>query len=148
MPPGRSEPHAEHRERALAEALAAVGAELRLVDVADYVAYIRNDQLASLQDIVNSSVELYFKPGTLTFAWAADLELDWDTPPKIVLGMEFRHREVWIVFDLILRADETSVTIKHLAFSGAEGTEASETDRLIEVIEDAQIRGRRHPGLS
>jgi hypothetical protein len=146
MPPGFCDPHAERRARALAEAVAAVGDELRLVDVADYIAYIRNEQLASLQDIVSSSVELYFKPGTLTFGWTASFELDWAMQPTITLGMEFRHREVWMIFALILRAAETSVRIEHLVLSAGMATAAMETERLIDVIADARLPDPRDLG--
>jgi hypothetical protein len=139
MPLGRCNPHPERLAHALAEAVAAVGAELRLVDVADYIVYIRNEQLASLQDIVSSSVELYFKPDTLTFGWTAGFELDWATLPTITLGMEFRHREVWMIFDLILRADETGVSIDHLVLSGSTAKPSLDTDRLIEAIADARF---------
>lgn len=146
MTPGRCDPITEGRARALAESLEAVGAELRLVDVADYIAYIRHEQLANLQDIVNSSVELFFKPGTLTFGWAADCELDWTGLPTIGLGMEFRHREIWIVFKLILRADEASVTIEHLVFAETDGNVAGDTERLIAVLADARLPDLRDPG--
>lgn len=141
MPTGHCDSHAEQQARALAEAVAAVGAELRLVDVADYIAFIRNEQLANLQDIVSSSVELYFKPGTLTFGWAADLELDWALLPTIVLGMEFRHRDAWIVFDLILRDEEPGVRIRHLVMSGANRAAAEDTVRLVAALADARLPG-------
>jgi hypothetical protein len=148
MPPGRCDSHAVRRARALAEAVAAVGDELRLVDVAHYISYIRNEQMASLQDIVSSSVELYFKPGTLTFGWAASCEVDWTTPPTIILGMEFRHRDVWMVFQLILRAETTNIRIEHLVVSASNATQAEETERLIEAIADARLSGPDHRGTA
>jgi hypothetical protein len=141
MPPGRCDSHAERRARALGEAVAAVGDELRLVDVAHYIAYIHNEQMASLQDIVSSSVELYFKPGTLTFGWAAGCEVDWTTLPTITLGMEFRHRDVWMVFELSLRAETTGVRIEHLVVSDSNATMSEVTERLIEAIADARLSG-------
>lgn len=139
MPKDRCDSHAERRARVLAEAVAAVGTELRLVDVADFIAYIRNDDFASLQDIVSSSLELYFKPGTLTFGWAADFELDWAIVPTISLGMEFRNHNVWIVFTMILRAEETRVRIEHFVVSRSNATEDDETQSLIEAIADARL---------
>jgi hypothetical protein len=59
---------------ALGTAFEPVAAELRLVDVADFIAYVRAEKFANIQDIVNSSVELFFKPGTLSFGWAAEFE--------------------------------------------------------------------------
>jgi hypothetical protein len=141
MPTGDCDSNAEQQARALAEAVAAVGDELRLVDVADYIAFIRNEQLANLQDVVSSSVELYFKPGTLTFGWAADFELDWVRLPTITLGMEFRHRDAWVVFDLILRAEEPGVRIRHLVMSGANRSAAEDTERLVAALADARLPG-------
>jgi hypothetical protein len=45
---------------ALGTAFEPVAAELRLVDVADFIAYIHAEKFANIQDIVNSSVELFF----------------------------------------------------------------------------------------
>jgi hypothetical protein len=146
MPPGRCDSHAERRASALTEAVAAVGDELRLVDVAHYISYIRNEQMASLQDIVSSSVELYFEPGTLTFGWTAGCEVDWTVPPTIILGMEFRHRDVWIVFELILRAETTGIRIEHLVVSDSNATKAEVTERLIEAIADARLSDPDHHG--
>jgi hypothetical protein len=61
---------------ALVSAFEPVAAELRLVDAADYIAYIHQEKFANIHDIVNSSVELFFRPGTLTFGWGAEYELD------------------------------------------------------------------------
>jgi hypothetical protein len=126
----------------LADAVAEVGAELRLVEVADYINFICSEQLANLHDIVSSSTELYFKPGTLTFSWTARFDLDWARPPVVTLGMEFRHLEVWVVFDLILRGEEAGVRIEHLVVSGADRTTAEDTDRLIAALADARITDR------
>jgi hypothetical protein len=45
---------------ALAVAFEFVAAELRLVDAADYIAYIHQEKFANIHDIVSSSVELFF----------------------------------------------------------------------------------------
>ncbi len=112
------------RVAALQDALKDLAAELRLVDVADYIAFIRYEQFANIQDIVNSSVELIFRPGALSFGWAASYELDWASAPKISLGMEFRRLAVRVVFKLALTADRSDVSIEH--FSSAEGESAAE----------------------
>ena len=63
----------QHDERValLAHAVGAafepVADELRLVDAGDFIAYIHDGKFANIQHIVNSSVELFFKPGTVTF---------------------------------------------------------------------------------
>jgi hypothetical protein len=139
MPPDRCDSHTERSTCALAEAVAAVGEELRLVDVAHFVSYIHNEQMASLQDIVSSSVELYFKRNTLTFGWAASFDVDWAKPPTITLGMEFRHLDVWIVFEMTLQAETTAVRIDHVVVSDSNVSKDSTTERVIEAIDDARL---------
>ena len=75
-------------ERALAESMADVATELRLVNVIDLVRYVQGERCAHIEDLVNSSAELYFKPGALRYGWTADLELVWDAPPIVSLDME------------------------------------------------------------
>jgi hypothetical protein len=139
MSSAQRDAHAERRARALNEAIAPVGDEMRLVEVADLVTFIHSQQLANIQDIVNSSVELFFKPGTLSFGWTADLELDWDRAPTVILGMEFRYEDIWIVFKMILSGSETRVAIELLSFENSTGDPEQDTQRLIEVIADARI---------
>jgi len=73
---GQSDGQVELPANALGTAFEPVANELRLIDVADFVAYIHAEKFANIQDIVNSSVELFFKPGTLSFGWGAEFELD------------------------------------------------------------------------
>lgn len=49
------------------EAIEAVAAELRLSDVVDWILYIHGGQFANIQDLGNSSVELFFKPDALSY---------------------------------------------------------------------------------
>jgi hypothetical protein len=101
---GRRDDHVERLANALGAAFESVAAELRLIDVGDFIAFIHDEKFANIQDIVDSSVELFFKPGTVSFGWGAQFELDWNSSPVISLDMEFRHGSVWLVFKLILRA--------------------------------------------
>jgi hypothetical protein len=137
-----SKPHDDHllaREKALAHTIKEVAAELRLVDVVDFIAYIRNEQFANIEDLVNSSAELHFKPGTLTFGWAADLAVDWSAPPKIKLDMEFRHLAVSIFFCLMLEARQASVDIHCVVFDRLSQNPVENTRRLAEALEDARL---------
>ncbi len=130
---------AERKERILSEAMEPVAAELRLVDVADFITYIRSERFANIQDIVNSSIELFFRSGTLSYAWAAEFELDWSTPPQISLDMEFQHRGVVIVFKLVLHAYQTSVAIRHFSVEELAGDLEMEIRRMIEALADARL---------
>jgi len=133
----------DHRDAvpasALASAFAPVAAELRLVSPADYVAFIHQEKFANIHDIVNSSVELFFRPGTLTFGWGADYELDWNSAPIVKLNMEFRHRSVWLVFKLVLGAPQTSVIIDYLSLGTLAGCSPQDFAPLFEAIADARL---------
>ena len=63
-------------ERTLGAALRDFASELRLADAADFAAFIRIGHMANLQSLVQSSVELYFKPGTLELAEPGELDLE------------------------------------------------------------------------
>ncbi|MCI0467526.1 MAG: hypothetical protein L0Y57_11060 [Beijerinckiaceae bacterium] len=128
-------------EAALVQSFEPVAAELRLVSPGDYIAYILHEQYANIQDIVSSSVELHFKPGTLTFGWGADFALDWDSLPVIALAMEFRHNAIWLVFKLILRAKQTSVEIKHLSLGEPAREQRKDSRRLMQALAGAKLNG-------
>jgi hypothetical protein len=141
---GQCDGQVELPANALGTAFEPVAAELRLVDVADFVAYIHAEKFANIQDIVNSSVELFFKPGTLSFGWNAEFELDWNSLPVITLGMEFRHRSVWLVFKLILRALQTNVTVEHLSLGKTSRDPRQDMAALIAAIADARLTSHSH----
>ena len=124
----------------LAAAFDSVAAELRLVDAADYIAYIHEEKFANIHDIVSSSVELYFKPGTLTFGWGAQYELDWNRTPLIKLDMEFRYRSVWLVFKLVLAEHQNSVMVDHLSLERTGVGSKQSYALLMESIAAARLR--------
>jgi hypothetical protein len=84
------------------------------------------------------------KPGTLSFGWGAEVELDWNSLPVITLGMEFRHRSVWLVFKLILRAQQTKVIIEYLSLGKTSGDSRQDMAALIETITDARLSPHGH----
>lgn len=135
----RQRDEADLRARILGDAIEQVAEELRLVDVADYIACIRFEQFADIQDIVNSSIELFFQAETLHYAWAAEFELDWSCAPKIFIAMEFWHSDVWIVFKLVLGADATGVSIEHFEVGESCGDLKQDTSRMIEALAAARL---------
>jgi hypothetical protein len=136
---GQRRDHVELRAKDLSVGLEAVAAELRLVDVADFIAYIHGEKFANIQDLVNSSVELFFKPDTLSYGWGADFELDWHSLPVVILDMEFHHRSVWLVFKLILRALHTNVSIEYLSLGKSSDGADLDMARLVATIADARL---------
>ncbi len=82
---------AREREKALADGLREVATELRMIDPADYIAFIRTEQFGNLRTLVNSSTEMFFKPGTISFGLSGEADISWDSEPVIALDMEFHH---------------------------------------------------------
>lgn len=130
--------HLQDREFALAMAMKDVAAELRLVEPADYVGYVRMEQYSNLEDIVNSSSELLFRPGSLTFGWGADVRLSWSERPRIFLDMEFRHEAVTVFFSLGLGGDRETVSIRMITFAAPDSEPLVNTARLVSALNAAR----------
>lgn len=131
--------YSREREKALAEGLRDVATELRLVDPADFIAFIRTEQFGNLRNLVNSSTEMFFKPGTITFGLSGEVDLPWGSAPCISLDMEFHHLNVSAYFRLVLRSLEAGIEISYVSFEGGSQDPDKNTARLIEAIEDARI---------
>lgn len=127
------------REKALANGLRDVASELRLVDPADFIAFIRTEQFGNIRNIVNSSTEMFFKPGTITFGLSGEVDLPWGHAPSISLDMEFHHFNVSAYFRLVLQSFRAGVDITYVSFEGGSDDPDKNTQRLIEAIDDARI---------
>jgi hypothetical protein len=127
------------REKAMADGLRDVASELRLIDAADLIAFIRTEQFANIGNLVNSSTELYFKPGTLSFGQSADIDVKWGGAPTIALDMEFHHRQVSVYFRLLLEALQAGIEISYIRFDGPTAAPEENTERLIAAIADARF---------
>ena len=130
-------------EKIIAEAIVDVATELRLADVSDLMLFIRSDQTANIEDLVNSSTELYFKNGTLKYALAAGCSVRWDCPPTILLDMEFRHVGASVFFRLVLSQSRAAVEIIDVFFDETGLDREAATQRLIEAVADAKQLDQR-----
>src|SRR3569832_1541663 len=110
------QPHANSRELIVAGAIEPVVGELRLIDVADYIAFIRLEHFACLSDLVDSAAERYFRPGSLRRGHGGEAHVDWLGSPRIVLDLELRPRGVTVYFQLTLTADGASVVVNYVSF--------------------------------
>ncbi|MFD1790497.1 hypothetical protein ACI2JN_18220 [Ochrobactrum teleogrylli] len=127
------------REAIIAENLHEVVAELRLVDPADYIAFIRCELFANIADVVSSATELYFFPGTLELGHGGDYRCDWQSPPSVVLDMEFRNQGVYAYFRLILSDKTAGVELNHITFEDADQDPAKNTARLRAAFSAARM---------
>jgi hypothetical protein len=129
---------AEH-ERALADAIVDVATELRLSDPTEFIMLVRGEQAANISDLVNSSSELFFKPGALRYGLAADCALGWGSTPSVSLDMEFRHDCVTAFFRLTLGGQRASVEILEVLLDD-ETTSCYETiERLRSAVASARL---------
>ena len=127
------------REKALAEGIKEVASELRLIEAADFVAFIRTDQFANIANLVNSSTELYFKPGTIRFGLSGDVNLQWGGTPSVSLDMEFHHMRVNVYFRLFLEALHAGIEIDYITFEEGSADPDRNTDLLVEAIANARL---------
>jgi len=127
------------REKALAHGLRDVASELRLIEAADLIAFIRTEQFANISNLVNASAELYFIPGAVSFGQSGDIDVKWGATPTIALDMEFRHMRVNVYFRLLLEALQAAVEISYINFEGGSADPDENTQRLVEAIAQARL---------
>jgi len=127
------------RERALGDGIRELASDLRLVEPADYINFVRTERFANIANLIASSAELFFKPGTIWFGHSGDVDVGWDHPPTVALDMEFRHMRVNVYFRLVLEAQRAGVEITYVAFDGASDEPDENTRRLVEAIADARL---------
>ena len=134
------QPHAASREVVVAEAIKDLVGELRLVDVADYIAFIRLEHFATVSDIVDSAAELFFMPGTLKLGHGGEAHVGWTETPRIVLDLELRPAGATVYFALSLDALTASVEVNYVAFDKPDADPKHNTAFLEAALEKARIR--------
>ena len=134
------QPHTLSREIIVARAIEQVVSELRLIDVADYIAFIRLEHFACLSDLVDSASELFFMPGTLRLGHGGEVHVDWSGWPRIVLDLELRPRGATVYFQLTLTENEASVGLNYVSFEKPDEDPERNTELLEALLEDARIR--------
>lgn len=134
------QPYATSREIIVAKAIEDVVGELRLIEVADYIAFIRLEHFACLSDLVDSAAELFFQPGTLRLGHGGEAHIDWSGSPRIVLDLELRPRGVTVYFQLTLTERGASVVVNYVSFEKPGETPDHNTALLLEAVDQARIR--------
>jgi hypothetical protein len=106
-------------EKLLADALMELASDLRLVEAEDFIAFVRTGQTANIANIVNSSAELYFKPGTLRFGTVCETQAQWGAPPAVSLSLDFTCRGVTAYFRLVLKDRHACVDLDYIHIAEA-----------------------------
>ncbi|MGI9464896.1 MAG: hypothetical protein ACR2OM_13195 [Aestuariivirgaceae bacterium] len=131
--------HMQECEKILASALTGFAAELRMIDAVDLVADIRHERHNHLEDLINSSAELFFKQDTLRFSHDGEVDLKWDQPATVILSMEFSHMQVRAHFKLLIEAEQAGVQLEYLT-DGSQDLEESDPEALLaRALADARL---------
>jgi len=134
------QPYSAQREIIVANAIQGVANELRLIDLADYVAFIRLESMASIADIVESAAELYFVPGTLRLGHGCEAHVNWTGEPRIALDLELRPRGATVYFTLSLSAFQAGVEVNYVSFDIPSDDPEENSAFLERALEEARIR--------
>lgn len=134
------QPHSAAREIIVADAIRDLANELRMIDVADYVAFIRLESMASIADIVESAAELYFMPGTLRLGHGCEAHVGWSDEPRIVLDLELKPRGVSVYFTLALCNEHATVEVNYVSFDAASPDPQANSAFLARALAGARIR--------
>lgn len=134
------QPHSTAREIIVAKAIQEVVSELRMVELADYVAFLRLEHYANIADIVDSASELYFMPGTLRFGHGGEAAIAWTGEPSITLDLQLKPRGATVYFSLSMSALKAGVDVNYVAFDEPSQDPAENTRFLAAALAHARIR--------
>ena len=136
--------HRQHnspdREVIVADAIKEVVSELRMVELADYVAFIHLERFANVADLVDSAAELYFQPGTLRLGNGGEVHLDWSGQPRVVLDLELKPSGATVYFTLGMTSEHASVDVNYVSFDQPSPEPMDNTAFLEAALENARIR--------
>ena len=134
------QPHTSTREVIVANSIMEVVSELRLIDVADYVAFIRLERFACIADLVDTAAELYFVPGTLKLGHGGEAHVTWSDTPRIVLDLELRPPGVTVYFTLTLADSHAAVEVNYVSFDNPSPSPTENDGFLEAALEGSRIR--------
>ena len=130
------------QEKLIAEAIRDVASEIRLVDLTDLVSYFRIDRMGPVEALINSALELYFKPGRLSFAGAGSAHINWNGSIDVRLDFEFRHDGLSIFFTMVMRSDGAAIHINYVSVDGHSNLAAAQNllERTATALSEARLR--------
>ncbi len=118
-------------ESEIAQAIKPVLCELRLVDVVDYIEYIRSEKHQNIADIFISSSEQYFAPGFLSYREAGSMTVTWKQAPTIRLEASISTPIAAYRFAVHLQ-DETAF-VEMLAIDRSVDSQCEDLDELAAI---------------
>jgi hypothetical protein len=132
----------------VAAAIASLAAELRLVDIGDYIAYLRMERFGCIADIVRDASELYFTPGFIEFGNDGEASAEWGTAPEVTLMLVINSARAKAHVALKLCTDHAEVKLGYVNFDSAFDEHHDRASLLVDDIAYNMVRYRRLPGRS
>jgi hypothetical protein len=126
-------------EALLAASISDLTTEFRNHDVADLVALIRLERVATLQSLLDGECELFFEPGAMQFSGHAEALLGWRAPPSVRLAMSFRSLGVELYYRLTLEACDAHVQLDLIRFEPPEACPDARHRRLALALGAARV---------
>ena len=126
-------------EKTLAHGIKDVVAEICLTDASIIIAYICNNLHANVEDLIDSSTELYFKEGTLCYGHSADVNFEWGKAPAVILDMEFVHQSATVFFKLVLHGFYVGVAIQRILLSNKSGHPEIDLQSFERALQEARL---------
>ena len=130
------------REQALGDALQQVASELRLIDLADLIAFIRMEQFGNIAALVSASTDLFFESGAICFARSGDVRAGWSESPRVTLDLEFRDPRVRVYFRLFLEEAQAAIEIDYINYEVPDKDPDANTRCLIAALADRKRQTR------
>ena len=129
-------------EALLAASISELTTEFRNHEVADLVALIRLDRMATLQSLLDGECEMYFKPGTMRFGGHGEALVGWGAPPSVKLAMSFHGPGVELYYRLTLEASDAHVQLDLIRFDPPEPAPDARRRRLAQALGSARAERR------
>jgi len=131
----------------VARAISSLAAELRLVDISDYIAYLRMEQYGCVADIVRDAADLYFTPGFVEFAMDGEASAEWGEAPEVTLMLIINSARAKAHVALKLCEQHAEIKLGYVNFTAEFETRH---DRVLMLLEDIannrmDYRGRLLP---
>lgn len=131
--------HTEMQERLVGDAVRGLLAELRLVDVADLLAFARLGHHEAIRDIVRNAAGLHFAPGFIDLEGHANAVIDWHRTPEVELRLSMRAVGIGVHFTVRLSGDEAQVRLTWIEFARNDLPEADRDKNLRRIIADNRM---------
>ncbi len=124
------EPNYKDHEPIVADALTGFIQEIRLIELADFIAYLRLERHSQLADLVTAAAEMFFAPQFLELGDGSYATLDWSEQPSIYLNLVMQTAGATIYLTLTLENERANIAINYIAYH-VSCAEPDETRTLI-----------------